>query len=97
DIAEERAARCVVGPDLLLVLERRRRLLRDDHGWLPRVLGTCRRAGHIVRTRYGNGLEAFERRGARKGRGQVRVVEPGPVRPREVSIRVGLGTEGERR
>ncbi len=60
-VAEERAARGVVSPDLLLVAERRRRLLGDDHGGLPRVcvIGRCGR--DIVRARDRDGLEAIER------------------------------------
>ena len=62
DVAEERAGRGVVGPDLLLVGERRRRLLETTTGASPGT-GAVRRQRrlHVVGARNGDRLEALER------------------------------------
>jgi hypothetical protein len=95
-IAKERATRSVVSPDLILVAERRRRLLGDDHWSHPgsRVV-RCRRF-HIVRARDGDGFKALERRRAGEVRGEVRVVESRTVRPGEMTTGIRAGAEGER-
>ena len=102
DRAEERARRGVVGPDLLLVGERRRRLPADDHRRLPRGLARRAAAGgglRVVGARDGDRLEALEGLLGARGagvRGQVRVVETRAVAPAEPAG-PGPRTEGDRR
>src|SRR4051794_33427428 len=67
DGAEVRARAGIVGPDLLLVGERGRGLLADDHrgatlcARAPRGLVACRSVARAVGTRDGDRLEALER------------------------------------
>ena len=101
DAAEERARRGVVGPHLFLVGEQGRVLLADDHWRLPVRLVRHRRrsqpsGGRPVDSRHGDRLEAVEPLLAGEVRGQVGVIQPRPVRPREAAVGVH-GTEGNGR
>src|SRR5262249_55225124 len=97
NMAEERTAGSVVDPDLILVAEGRRRLLRHDDRVLPgaRVAGGGRPA--IVRARDGNRLEALEGRLPREGGGQVAVVQARAVPPGKLPVRVRLWAKRQRR
>src|SRR5262249_42959284 len=96
NMAEERTTGSVVGPDLILVAEGRRRLLRHD----DRVLPGARVAGgrlDIVGARDGNRLEALEGRLPREGGGQVAVVQARAVPPGKLPVRVRLWAKRQRR
>ncbi len=96
-VPEEWAARGVVGPDLLLVAERRRRLLRGDHGRHPGVRVTRRGGRDVVRSGHGDPLGPLQGRVDGAGGGQAHVVEAGTVAPGERPVRAGLGPESEGR
>ena len=101
DVAEVGARGRVVGPDLLLVRERRRALLADADRAPPRRLSgfaAGRRKLRVVCPGHVDGLEALERLLLLRChvRAEVRVVEPRAVRPREATGR-GARPEGDRR
>ena len=98
DAAEEGTRGCVVGPDLLLVGERRGRLVRDEHRCHPRCLVARGCRLDVVRPRHRYRLKAFERllgTGGAEVRRQVGVVEPGSIRPAEGAVdRLGSERDG---
>jgi hypothetical protein len=94
DATEVRARLGVIGPDLLLVLERRLTSVRvDDDGRLPAVRIEDARRRRIVESRDTHAKEAVEL-GVRKrepgwpGSDQVGVVHPRSVAPRERPVLV---------
>jgi hypothetical protein len=96
-VPEERAGFGVIRPHLLLVGEQRGALLADDDRCLPVGLGGHGRRrepgrGRAVDPRHRDRLEPPESLLAGEVRGQVRVVQPRPVRPRELAVAVH-GTE----
>ena len=93
DVAEERTALGVVDPELLLVAERGGGLLRQDHGRLPRALDVRRRRRDVVRPGHGDALEPLQPAPGRQSGNEVRVVQPGAVRPREVAVCIGRRSE----
>ncbi len=101
DVAEERAARRAVGPDLLLVREGGRGLLGDHHravqaALLPAAAAAARR--RCGRPRWPRSPGRSPRTGSRaKFDGQVRVVQPGAVGPREGAVGARARAEGHRR
>ena len=100
DGAEERARVRVVGPDLLLVRERRPGLPGDDDRRHPRVLIVPGRCGDVVGARDPDRLVPLEAglvtSGPEVGR-QVRVIEARAVRPGETAVAVRLWPERDSR
>ena len=89
DGAEERACRGVVGPDLLLVGERGRGLPGDRDRRHPGALVAGRGGRDVVGAGDRDPFEAFEcllRAGRAEVGGQVGVVEPRAVGPRERAV-----------
>ena len=100
DVSEERTGRSVVRPDLLLVGERCRGLLRDDHRRHPGALVVCGSRLHVVCPGDGDRLEAFEFGVGTEGaqvRGEVRVIQARAIRPRKGPIRALLRAERDGR
>src|SRR5438067_8708354 len=92
--------RRTISPDLLLVTERGRGLLRDNYRILPCCLArgpTENRDLRVVSTGHGDGFEPLEGLFAIGVEvcGQVGVVEPRPIRPGECAVRAWHRPEGQ--